>query len=582
MPACVRSSPDMPGTPQFPYDPAGMVRWYSPLQLMQTARRVWTSTLLGLDFDRRQIDPRTSEAYALFDFTTRTLADGTIVQRDEIVLDYIADTGDGWNPTYAIAYTATRPTLELLAPDGQRHTTRRGDLLVFGGDEVYPTPSRAEYEQRLVMPFHAAMGWTEGEHPTLFAIPGNHDWYDNLAAFTRLFTEKQWFCGWRLGQRRSYFAARLPHDWYVIGVDTQLGADIDATQVAYFTSIAAQMGPSAKVILCTAEPHWVFEHEANPDLRTRLRRDSNLLFLEETIFEGKVRLNLSGDFHHYRRHATLDDSSQKITSGSGGAFLHPTHPFRQDPLPTGHALRCSYPDIATSRRMAWKNLLFIRTSPTFGGMTGLLYLLVGWNVLGSLQSFQIGGFGATLEETLVAALSSPAAFTTVVVALLGFCVFTDTHKTWYRFAGGLTHACTHLGAAIAIGWLMSQVAIAAQWPFGGLSHLSATLLALFIGGWICGALIMGVYLLISINVFGRHSTEAFSGLCVQDYKQFLRITVGPDGALTIYPIGIDRVPRRWREVHDAARGQARFVPAEDDPRAQPRLIEPPIVVRPGT
>ncbi len=571
----------MPGTPQFPYEPAGMVRWYAPLQLLQTGRQVWTSTILGLDFDRRTIDPRTSEAYALFDFTTITRADGTTAPREEIVLDYIADTGDGWNPTYAIAYTATRPTLDVTDPAGQRHSTRRGDLLVFGGDEVYPTPSRAEYEQRLVMPYHAAMGWTEGDvHPVLFAIPGNHDWYDNLASFTRLFTEKQWFCGWKLGQRRSYFAARLPHDWYVIGVDTQLGADIDATQVAYFTAIAATMGPDARVILCTAEPHWVAEHEADADLRARMRRESNLVFLEETIFKGRVRLNLSGDFHHYRRHASADDRSQKITSGSGGAFLHPTHTLRQDPLASGHALRCSYPDITTSRRLAWKNLLFIRYSPTFGALTGLLYLLVGWNILGSLRGFQVGGFGVTVEETLVAALSSPSTFTTILIALLGFFVFTDTRKIWYRFAGGFSHAFAHLGAAVAIGWLMSQVAVAAQWPFGGLRHLIATLVALFVGGWIIGALIMGIYLLISINVFRRHYNEAFSGLSLQDYKQFLRICVGPDGVLTIYPIAIDRVPRRWREVEDAARDQPRFVPGDDRRATTPRLIEAPIVVRP--
>lgn len=573
----------MPGTPQFPYPPAGMVRWYGPLQLLQTGNRVWLSTILGGDFDRRQIDPRTSETYALFDFTTRTLADGSIVARDELVFDYIADTGDGWDPTYAIAYTATRPTLTVHAPDGSAHTTRRGDLLILGGDEVYPTPSRAAYEQRLVMPFHAAMGWTEADHPSLFAIPGNHDWYDNLAAFSRLFTEKTWFCGWRLGQRRSYFALRLPHDWWIIGTDTQLGADIDATQVAYFSGIAAQMGPAAKVILCTAEPHWVFEHEADADARARMRRDSNLVFLEETIFKGRVRLNLSGDYHHYRRHSSPDDRDHKITAGSGGAFLHPTHPFKQTPLPTGHSLRCSFPDVATSRRLAWQNLLFVHRSPTFGALTGLLYLLVGWNILGARKDFQIGGLGSTAEEFLVTALSSPSAFTLVIVVLAGFCVFTDTHKTWYRFAGGLSHAFAHLGAAVAIGWLMGQVAIAAGWSFGGLPHLGATLLALFLGGWLIGAQVMGLYLLLSLNLFGRHATEAYSGLAIKDYKLFLRLAVDRAGVLTIYPIGLDRVPRRWQEIQGAPRDQPRFVPAPRDaadPRTRPRLVEPPIVVPP--
>jgi len=570
----------MTGSSQFPYERAKMVRWYAPLQLIQTARQVATSTFLGADFDRRQIDPRTSETYALFDFTTRPGPDGAPEPREEIVLDYISDTGDGWDPTYAVAYTATRPQLELEAPDGQRHRTRRGEVLVFGGDQVYPTPSRATYEQRLVMPFHAAMGWTEADHPHLFAIPGNHDWYDNLGSFVRLFTEKEWFCGWKLGQRRSYFALRLPHDWWLIGVDTQLGADIDATQVAYFKGIAAQMGPNARVILCTAEPHWVLEHQAEPAARERRRRDSNLVFLEETIFEGRVRVNLSGDFHHYRRHASPDDRAQKITAGSGGAFLHPTHTFKQDPLPGGHTLRASYPDIVTSRRLAWRNLAFLRHSPTFGAMSGLLYLLIGWNLLGGLHDHQRADFWTTQLDILTATLRSPSAFTTLVLALIGFVVFTDTHKKWYRICGGLTHGLAHIGAALALAWLMGQVADAAGWAFGGLAHLGLTLVALFVGGWVVGSLVMGLYLLISLNVLGRHSTEAFSGLAIPDYKLFLRLVVGRDGALTIYPIGLDRVPRRWRPVADAARDQPRFVPDDPDPRARPRLVEAPIVVPP--
>ena len=570
----------MPGTPQFPYQRARMVRWYSPVQLVQTAARVAGATFLGADFDRRQIDPRTSESYALFDFTTRTRPDGVVEPRQEIVLDYVADTGDGWDSTYAIAYTVTRPALELEAPDGTRHRTRRGDLLVFGGDQVYPTPSRAAYEQRLVMPYHAAMGWTEVDHPTLFAIPGNHDWYDNLTAFVHLFTEKEWFCGWRLGQRRSYFALRLPHDWWVIGVDTQLGADIDATQVAYFKGIAAQMGPDARVILCTAEPQWVLEHEADQDERDRMRHDSNLVFLEQDLFKGRVRVNLSGDKHHYRRHASPDDRSQKLTAGGGGAFLHPTHTFKQDPLPSGHTLRCSYPTVATSRRLAWLNLLFIARSPSFGAMTGLLYLVIGWNIVGSLHAYQIGGFGTTVAEVVAAALRSPFAFTAIVLALLGFVVFTDTHKTWYRFFGGLTHGLSHVAAAIGLAWLMGQVAAGAGWAFGELGHMSLTLIALFVGGWVVGAVVWGLYLLISINVYRRHYNEAFSGLAIADYKHFLRVVVGRDGALTIYPIGLDRVPRRWKTDTGATREQARHLPDDPDPRTRPRLIEPPIVVRP--
>jgi hypothetical protein len=224
--------------------------------------------------------------------------------------------------------------------------------------------------------------------------------------------------------------------------------------------------------------------------------------------------------------------------------------------------------------------LFIRHSPTFGVMTGLLYLLVGWNLLGSLANYQHGDFLATLTEICTATLRSPSAFTTIVLALLGFVVFTDTHKTWYRFFGGLSHGLSHIAAALAIGWLLGQVAEAAGWGFGSLPHLGLTLLALFFGGWLVGSLVMGLYLLISINLYGRHTTEAFSGLSIRDYKQFLRIVVGRDGGLTIYPIALDRVPRRWKPNEGAPRDQPRFLPDDADPRGRPRLIEAPIVVPP--
>jgi len=61
-------------------------------------------------------------------------------------------------------------------------------VLVFGGDQVYPSPSREEYQRRLVAPYAAAFGDdTTSERPHVYAVPGNHDWYDGLSAFTRLF-----------------------------------------------------------------------------------------------------------------------------------------------------------------------------------------------------------------------------------------------------------------------------------------------------------------------------------------------------------------------------------------------------------
>ena len=44
--------------------------------------------------------------------------------------------------------------------------------------------------------------------------------------------------------------------------------------------------------------------------------------------------------------------------------------------------------------------------------------------------------------------------------------------------------------------------------------------------------------------------------------------------MTIYPLGIERVPRRWRVVPDGAPGDPWFEPAEGP--LEPLLIEEPI------
>jgi hypothetical protein len=98
---------------------------------------------------------------------------------------------------------------------------------------------------------------------------------------------------------------------------------------------------------------------------------------------------------------------------------------------------------------------------------------------------------------------------------------------------------------------------------------------ILVGGYLAGSTIMGIYLLISLNGFGRHSNEAFSALHIPDWKNFLRLRIDVDGRLTIFPVGIRRVPRKWAK--SPSDSGPLMVP--DDPAASaPVLIEPPIVV----
>jgi hypothetical protein len=154
-----------------------------------------------------------------------------------------------------------------------------------------------------------------------------------------------------------------------------------------------------------------------------------------------------------------------------------------------------------------------------------------------------------------------------------FLAFTDTHSRVYRVLGGLTHSAAHFTAMFYLGW--GALDLGARWLHQDLTRAAFAGAGTFIGGWIVGSLIMGLYLLISVNVFGRHSEEAFSGLKIEDYKHFLRLHVGRDGRLTIWPIKMERVPRRWRNRTVDDRTMSHVVP--DEPLAA-ELIEPPIRV----
>ena len=84
----------------------------------------------------------------------------------------------------------------------------------------------------------------------MFALAGNHDWYDGLTGFLRLFCQRRWIGGWKTRQRRSYFALRLPHHWWLLGTDFQLHSDIDQPQNDYFREVAEEIreDPDARVL----------------------------------------------------------------------------------------------------------------------------------------------------------------------------------------------------------------------------------------------------------------------------------------------------------------------------------------------
>jgi hypothetical protein len=545
-----------------------MVGWFDPLTLARTGMRAAISATIGKQADRRLLDALAAPTVEPSDFSV----DEAGRPRQEFWLDYVSDLGDGWDPTYAVAHTVARPTLTLRDETGTTHETRGGELLVFGGDAVYPAASTREYEARTVQPWASAIRGQRAA-PHLFAVPGNHDWFDGLVSFMRLFCQGRSPAGWHTHQRRSYFAVKLPHGWWLIGTDMQLESDIDEPQVRYFQEVAKLMRPEDRIILCHAEPAWLSAQVPRPGDRSYL--ENNLDFLQEQVLGKKVSVFLAGDLHHYRRHAN-EQGQQKIIAGGGGAFLHPTHvPRKEVPLAEGFTARKCYPSAKESRRLTWGNLAFLKHNPRFGVLTGVLYLLLAWALSTNITTASVG---TALSLVVGTALASPGTVLIALLAILGLVALADSRLGWWRWVMGALHGLAHLTAVFFLAWGVSHLLGAVlDMPFRSLQRGLLSAGFLFLGGFVVGPTVMGVYLLLSLNAFGVHGNEAFSALAIPDWKNFLRMKIDRAGKLWIYPIGIQRVPRAWKPGSTVR--EPEWVPDPKDKRATPpTLIEPPIVV----
>src|SRR2546421_10750364 len=92
-----------------------MVGWYDPGQLARTAVDVAVSTIFGRSADYRiteaLIAPSADDDVFGDEAGAPPNSDGVFDYSDgnEMWLDFIADSGDGWNSTYSVAYHASQP-----------------------------------------------------------------------------------------------------------------------------------------------------------------------------------------------------------------------------------------------------------------------------------------------------------------------------------------------------------------------------------------------------------------------------------------------------------------------------------------
>jgi hypothetical protein len=559
-----RSSSVNPAGP-LDFVPQQAVRWLSPTELGRSALARLVAGIFGAYSDKRELQQGGVFEQSVF------VHDG-----DDLWLDFVADTGDGFDATYSVATMLAAEQLAVSTPDGDSATLPRGSVLVMGGDQVYPSGNTAAYEERTTKVFGAALPVAPAPRPAMYAIPGNHDWYDGLTAFLRVFAQREDIGGWKTAQQRSYFALKLPHRWWLFAVDIQLDTYIDKPQLLYFKEVAAQLGKGDGIILCTARPSWYDVGRGDPSSMKRLE-----YFIKMVVAgtDARVRLVLTGDAHHYARYLSRDTGQTLVTCGVGGAFTAATHDLPDDialaprlsnpdvdgytgddgvPPVTYERVEDTWPTRQRSRQLAWGVFKLPFRNPGFWGL--------------------VGGTHAAFTAAL---LSANVMWSAALGALIlgGAVGFTDRVRGGWgrRLRYAIPHGLAQLG--LSVGTYAAWDSVTSGWPPLAAVTLAVPVVAI-VTGLISAEVVAAYLLLASLN--RAHVNELFAAQSIEDYKGFARLHIGPHG-VTVHPVVVERVCRDWRRPQTASAtpqstGAAGGPVLEPVTPLAPRFAEPPFTV----
>ncbi|GAA2587976.1 metallophosphoesterase family protein [Actinomadura fulvescens] len=250
----------------------------------------------------------------------------------------MGDTGEGDRSQYAVVPPA-------LAAGGD------ADFMVIASDVVYPSGEAEHYETKYFRPYQDFRG-------PIYAVPGNHDWYDGLRGFLRVFCDLDMRCDpepwngalrllprllWRKsgqvdeetlaaarakyrgapGQRAvqpgPYWAIDTPA-LRIVGIDTGITGGIDRDQGEWLREMSA--GPKPK-LLVTGKPLYV-------DDRHRPGRIEGGGTIDDIVRDPAHNYvaAIGGDIHNYQRYPIETRGGrtiQYVVAGGGGAFMHATH-----------------------------------------------------------------------------------------------------------------------------------------------------------------------------------------------------------------------------------------------------------------
>jgi hypothetical protein len=257
----------------------------------------------------------------------------------------VGDPGEGDSSQWALI-----PAVLRLA--------ERSDFMVVCSDVIYPTGDVNDYPEKFFAPY-ARYG------KPIFALPGNHDWYDELQGFAFNFCDRRpprrsmrshlpfylrplWRRPRRLrrGTReaRDAFSGRpdvaQPAPYWamdlgplvLVAIDTGISGEIDREQARWLRRVSSEVD-KPKVLL-TGKPLVVDGQrhrgaiEGEPTLTVdHVVRDRDHRYVAA----------IGGDIHNYQRYPIRLDDGRRIeyvVAGGGGAFMHATH--RIGPVDVGN------------------------------------------------------------------------------------------------------------------------------------------------------------------------------------------------------------------------------------------------------